>query len=189
MIITRAPCVSSSSPAISSSIDRCQSNAGRILTLMSRSIASSPTVCDARRAMFRNAEKLQRALAKMPAAAMASVNPANGRFRAPEFSGRVVAELRKACVAAGVPWTHDRVRGVEKTVARAPKGHKHDREKPLREAKIAAAMAKQPEIVAAFRARQKTKAKGLEKVWDDFVLTKRERTLKIRLQDVAGGGK
>ena len=53
----------------------------------------------------------------------------------------------------------------------------------------AAAMAKQPEIVAAFRARQKTKAKGLEKVWDDFVLTKRERTLKIRLQDMAGGGK
>ena len=84
--------------------------------------------------MFRNVERLRAALAKMPDAARASVNPANGRFRAPEFSGRVVAELRKAAIANGYEWTHDKPRGTQKTLTRPGKGHKCDREKPAREA-------------------------------------------------------
>ena len=52
--------------------------------------------------MFRNLEKLRAALAKMPDAARARVDPNTGRFRAPEFSGRVVGELRKAVIANGV---------------------------------------------------------------------------------------
>lgn len=142
-----------------------------------------------RRAMFRNVERLRAALAKMPDAARASVNPANGRFRAPEFSGRVVAELRKAAIANGYEWTHDKPRGTQKTLTRPGKGHKCDREKPAREAARAEALAKQPELIAAYRARMRSKAKGLDKTWDDFVLTKSEKTLKIRMQDQQGGKK
>jgi hypothetical protein len=35
----------------------------------------------------------------------------------------------------------------------------------------------------------RSKAKGLDKTWDDFVLTKSEKTLKIRMQDQQGGKK
>jgi hypothetical protein len=140
----------------------------------------------ARREMFRNADKLARALAKMPAAASTSVNPNSGRIRAPEFSKRVVAELRKAAIASGHEWPWDRAPGVQKTVERPGKGHKHEREKPAREAKIAEALKKQPELIAAYKARLKSKAKGADKVWDDFSLTKKEMTLKIRMQDVTG---
>lgn len=136
--------------------------------------------------MFRNADKLARALAKMPAAANTSVNPNSGRIRAPEFSKRVVAELRKAAIASGREWPWDRAPGVQKTVERPGKGHKHEREKPAREAKIAEALKKQPELIAAYKARLKSKAKGADKVWDDFSLTKKEMTLKIRMQDVTG---
>lgn len=138
------------------------------------------------REMFRNADKLARALAKMPAAANTSVNPNSGRIRAPEFSKRVVAELRKAAIASGRDWPWDRAPGVQKTVERPGKGHKHEREKPAREAKIAEALKKQPELIAAYKARLKSKAKGVDKVWDDFSLTKKEMTLKIRMQDVTG---
>jgi len=75
---------------------------------------------------------------------------------------------------------------VQKTVERPGKGHKHEREKPAREAKIAEALKKQPELIAAYKARLKSKAKGADKVWDDFSLTKKELTLKIRMQDVTG---
>jgi hypothetical protein len=139
--------------------------------------------------MFRNLEKLRAALAKMPDAARARVDPNTGRFRAPEFSGRVVGELRKAVIANGMEWTHDAPKGVQKTVERPPKGHKFDREKPLREARRAEALAKQPELIAAYRARMRSKAKGKEKIWDEFILTKREKTLKVRMQDVQGGKK
>jgi len=134
-------------------------------------------------------EKVKRSLMKMPHASRATKVEGTTRWRAPEFSGRVVAELRKAAIANGLAWTHDKPRGVEKTVNRANKGHKFDREKPSRELKIEEALRKQPEIVAAFRARMKSKAKGLDKVWDDFILTKKERTLKIRMQDAQGGTK
>ena len=52
------------------------------------------------------------------------------------------------------------------------------------------ALAKQPELIAAYRARMRSKAKGKEKIWDEFILTKREKTLKVRhVQDVQGGKK
>ena len=35
----------------------------------------------------------------------------------------------------------------------------------------------------------RSKAKGKEKIWDEFILTKREKTLKVRMQDVQGGKK
>ena len=139
--------------------------------------------------MFQRVEKLRAALAKMPAASEITRNPLNGRVRAPEFSKRVVAELRKACVARGMAWEYDAERGVEKTKTRPGKGHKHDRAKPAREAKVAAALAKQPELIAGYKERLKSKAKGLDAVWDTFALTKREKVLKIRMQDVQGGSK
>lgn len=141
--------------------------------------------------MFRNVEKLRACLARMPEAARARLDATTGRFRAPEFSGRVVAELRKAALALGEPWTHDEARGVEKyaVVGRARKGHKWERERGALEARRAEALARQPELIAAYRARLKSKAKGLDKVWDDFILTKSERTLKIRAQDEQGGRK
>lgn len=141
--------------------------------------------------MFRCAEKLRACLARMPEAGRARVDAETGRWRAPEFSARVVAALRAAARANGLEWTHDAPRGVEKyaVVGRVRKGHKWERERANLEARRAEALAKQPELIAAHRARMKTKAKGLDKVWDDFILTKSERTLKLRAQDEQGGRK
>ena len=68
-----------------------------------------------------------------------------------------------------------------------PKGRKKTRGGA--KAARAEALAKQPELIAAYRARMRSKAKGLDKTWDDFVLTKSEKTLKIRMQDQQGGKK
>lgn len=135
--------------------------------------------------MFRCPEKLARALAKMPDAGAPRVD-ARGRFRAPELPARAVAALRAAALANGHPWPWDRSPGVQKTVERAGKGHKWARERGALEAKRREALAKQPELIAAYRARQRSKAKGLDKVWDDFILTKSERTLKLRMEEQGG---
>ena len=135
--------------------------------------------------MFRCPEKLARALGKMPEAGAKSVD-ARGRFRAPELSARAIAALRAAALASGHPWPFDRKPGTQKTVERAGKGHKWERERGALEAKRREALAKQPELVAGYRARQRSKAKGLDKVWDDFILTKSERTLKLRTEEQGG---
>ena len=61
-----------------------------------------------------------------------------------------------------MPWDWDRER--KPVREREPKGHKHDRERPMREAKIAAALAKQPELVAAYRAKRKIVPTTLERL-------------------------
>lgn len=75
----------------------------------------------------------------------------------------------------------------KEVVEKPPKGHKHEREKPLREAKIAAALAKQPELIAAYREKRRIKDKATP--FDLFTLTTKELKLKARAAAAQGGGK
>ena len=111
-------------------------------------------------AMFKSLSAVQKALGALPAAMEPS--RVNGKWHAPKFSRRKLAELRKAALGFDLPWDWDRER--KPVREREPKGHKHDRERPMREAKIAAALAKQPELVAAYRAKRKIVPTTLERL-------------------------
>ena len=110
--------------------------------------------------MFKSLSAVQKALGALPAAMEPS--RVNGKWHAPKFSRRKLAELRKA--ALGFDGPGDGPRAPPPGRAREPKGHKHDRERPMREAKIAAALAKQPELVAAYRAKRKIVPTTLERL-------------------------
>ena len=110
--------------------------------------------------MFKSLSAVQKALGALPAAMEPS--RVNGKWHAPKFSRRKLAELRKAALGFDLPWDWDRER--KPVREREPKGHKHDRERPMREAKIAAALAKQPELVAAYRAKRKIVPTTLERL-------------------------
>jgi hypothetical protein len=110
--------------------------------------------------MFKSLSAVQKALGALPAAMEPS--RVNGKWHAPRFSRRKLAELRKAALGFDLPWDWDRER--KPVREREPKGHKHDRERPMREAKIAAALAKQPELVAAYRAKRKIVPTTLERL-------------------------
>ena len=109
--------------------------------------------------LFKTVSAVRKALGALPVAMTPS--RVNGKWHAPEFSRRKVAELRKAALSFDLDWVHDTAR---KPVRERMKGHKHDRERPLREAKIQAALAKQPELIAAYRAKKILKPSVLEKL-------------------------
>ena len=124
---------------------------------------------------------VQKALGSLPAAMQPT--RVNGKWHAPEFSRRKLAELRKAALGFDLSWEWDRER--KPVREREPKGHKHNRDKPLREAKIAAALAKQPELIAAYRARREIKPTVLEKL----TMSAAELRLKRRLTNAQPGKK
>lgn len=70
------------------------------------------------------------------------------------------------------------------------KGHKHERDKPIREAKIEAALARQPELIAAYRERRKFRESATP--FDLYTMTTKELKLKHRMtlnpQNKKGGG-
>tara|TARA_B110000977_G_scaffold26996_1_gene33889 strand:+ start:12538 stop:12939 length:402 start_codon:yes stop_codon:yes gene_type:complete len=110
--------------------------------------------------LFKTVSAVRQALSALPAAMEPS--RVNGKWHAPQFSRRKIAELRKAALSFDMEWLYYRE---QKPVRdRPPKGHKHDRERPLREAKIQAALAKQPELIAAYRAKKILKPSVLEKL-------------------------
>ena len=132
--------------------------------------------------MYRNAAlKFQEHFAKLPQAMLPQF--VNNKWRKPEFSARRVAELRKKALQENVEWTFDAVRKPEKfPKLKPPKGHKRLREEEvkLRDAKRKAAEKRQPEIVRQYEEKRRRRAKGNDAVLDQVLLSRREKTMKMR---------
>ena len=132
--------------------------------------------------MYRNAAlKFQEHFAKLPRAMLPQF--VNNKWRKPEFSARRVAELRKKALQENVEWTFDAVRKPEKfPKLKPPKGHKRLREDEvkLRDAKRKAAEKRQPEIVRQYEEKRRRRAKGNDAVLDQVLLSRREKTMKMR---------
>ena len=134
--------------------------------------------------MYRNALKFQEHLAKLPQAMFPRF--VDNKWRKPEFSARRVAELRKKALQENVEWTFDddaKARKPEKFPRlKPPKGHKRlrDREVKLRDAKREAAEKRQPEIARLYEEKRRRRAKGNDAVLDQVLLSRREKTMKMR---------
>ena len=131
--------------------------------------------------MYRNAQKFQEHLAKLPQAMFPRF--VDNKWRKPEFSARRVAELRKKALQENVEWTFDAARKPEKFPRlKPPKGHKRlrDREVKLRDAKREAAEKRQPEIARLYEEKRRRRAKGNDAVLDQVLLSRREKTMKMR---------
>ena len=132
--------------------------------------------------MYRNAAlKFQEHFAKLPQAMLPRF--VNNKWRKPEFSARRVAELRKKALQENVEWTFDAARKPEKFPRlKPPKGHKRlrDREVKLRDAKREAAEKRQPEIARLYEEKRRRRAKGNDAVLDQVLLSRREKTMKMR---------
>ena len=131
--------------------------------------------------MYRNALKFQEHLAKLPQAMFPRF--VDNKWRKPEFSARRVAELRKKALQENVEWTFDAARKPEKFPRlKPPKGHKRlrDREVKLRDAKREAAEKRQPEIARLYEEKRRRRAKGDDAVLDQVLLSRREKTMKMR---------
>ena len=134
--------------------------------------------------MYRNALKFQEHLAKLPQAMFPRF--VDNKWRKPEFSARRVAELRKKALQENVEWTFDddaKARKPEKFPRlKPPKGHKRlrDREVKLRDAKREAAEKRQPEIARLYEEKRRRRAKGDDAVLDQVLLSRREKTMKMR---------
>ncbi|PRP77684.1 hypothetical protein PROFUN_00545 [Planoprotostelium fungivorum] len=79
----------------------------------------------------------------------------NGRWNKPALSARMVAEYRKQYFVRGLEFP-EIPKGYEVPSTKPPaelklKGHKHIREAPLRQQKIAQNMAKMPKLIEEFR--------------------------------------
>ncbi|GAB4818433.1 hypothetical protein N2152v2_005479 [Parachlorella kessleri] len=70
-------------------------------------------------------------------------------WRKAAISAKNVARLRREWLLAGKEWPYDPVKEVPKP--RKPKGHKHDKQKVVREKAIEANMANMEDRVAAYR--------------------------------------
>ena len=131
--------------------------------------------------MYRNALKVQEHLAKLPQARFPRF--VDNKWRKPEFSARRVAELRKKALQENVEWTFDAARKPEKFPRlKPPKGHKRlrDHEVKLRDAKREAAEKRQPEIARLYEEKRRRRAKGDDAVLDQVLLSRREKTMKMR---------
>ena len=121
--------------------------------------------------MFKSLSAVQKALGALPAAMEPS--RVNGKWHAPKFSDASSRSCGRPRWGSTCPGTGT---ASASPCASEPKGHKHDRERPMREAKIAAALAKQPELVAAYRAKRKIVPTTLERL----TMSAAEITLKRR---------
>ena len=134
--------------------------------------------------MYRNAAlKFQEHFAKLPQAMFPRF--VDNKWRKPEFSARRVAELRKKALQENIEWTltFDAARKPEKFPRlKPPKGHKRlrDREVKLRDAKREAAEKRQPEIARLYEEKRRRRAKGDDAVLDQVLLSRREKTMKMR---------
>ena len=141
-------------------------------------VASAPAFAS----MFKSASAVEKALRALPEAMKPTL--VAGKWRAPAFSRRKIAELRRAVLGLDMAWPFEEPPRKEPAV-RERKGHKHERTKHLREAKIEAALAKQPELVAAHRERQRAH-KTEASAFDRITMSTKELILKHR---AGGGGK
>ena len=70
--------------------------------------------------MFKSLSAVQKALGALPAAMEPS--RVNGKWHAPKFSRRKLAELRKAALGFDLPWDWDRERKPVRATLREPTG-------------------------------------------------------------------
>ncbi|EIE21286.1 hypothetical protein COCSUDRAFT_57189 [Coccomyxa subellipsoidea C-169] len=103
----------------------------------------------------------------------------NGLWHKPKVSARQAADLKKAALFEGREWPYPEE---EKKPNRrgfgqykALKGHKHEKESAIREAKIAENLADMPKKIAAYRESRKLKEGSL---MDRLLSTVKERRMK-----------
>lgn len=89
--------------------------------------------------------------------------------------------LPSLCVARSTcrPWPYEESREPSRVYDQPLKGHKADLGAPLRQAKVAAGLAKQGELQAA-RAKAKEPKTGPEAAYEADTLTKKEKRIKAR---------
>eukprot|EP00276_Gloeochaete_wittrockiana_P000294 CAMPEP_0184674392 /NCGR_PEP_ID=MMETSP0308-20130426/87210_1 /TAXON_ID=38269 /ORGANISM="Gloeochaete witrockiana, Strain SAG 46.84" /LENGTH=140 /DNA_ID=CAMNT_0027121985 /DNA_START=673 /DNA_END=1095 /DNA_ORIENTATION=- len=85
----------------------------------------------------------------------------NGKWYRPLISARVASKLRKEALIAGDPWPHDPI--PKDRVYKPPKGPKHERERPERQARIAKLMSEMPQRIAEYRESLKKKPPAKKK--------------------------
>lgn len=90
-----------------------------------------------------------------------------------------VALCLTALPVAHRPWPYETPREPSRVYDLPLKGHKVDLSEPLREARVAAGLAKQTELLAA-RAKAKEPRSGAEAAHDEEYLTKKEKRIKAR---------
>lgn len=132
-------------------------------------------------------------LLRLGAAALKPAKMDNGKWRGAELSAKTVAQLRKdtrlmgrcalsaplARSDARSEWPYEEPRAPSTIFQRQLKGHRVDREKPMREARIVAGLAKQDELLAA-RAKARAPKPGPEAFLDAELLTVKELRIKNR---------
>ncbi|KAL4422994.1 hypothetical protein ABPG77_005474 [Micractinium sp. CCAP 211/92] len=91
-------------------------------------------------------------LSKLGRAAVTFNRVGEGSWRKPAISAKNLARLRREALLAGEEWPYDKP--AAEVQRRKPKGHKHDREKPLREAAIQKKLAEADKRIAEYRAAQ-----------------------------------
>ena len=88
-------------------------------------------------------------LLRLGASALKPTKQADGTWHMAEVSARAAARLRKQALQAGTPWVYEEPTKRSRIFERICKGHKADRAKPEREARVAAGPAKQAGLLAA----------------------------------------
>lgn len=116
-------------------------------------------------------------LLRLGASALKPTKQADGTWHMAEVSARAAARLRKQAQLAGMPWVYEEPAKRSRIFERICKGHKADRARPEREARVAAGLAKQAELLAArVKAREPKPGDWL----DREMLTATERRMKAR---------
>lgn len=100
-------------------------------------------------------------------------------WRKAEVSAKSAARLRKQFLAEGREWTYTEQRSAPTIKDVKMKGKIADRHQHEREAKVAAGVAKQGELLAAYLKRKEQRG-GTEAILDNLLLRPRERRLKAR---------
>ncbi|KAI7842612.1 hypothetical protein COHA_003716 [Chlorella ohadii] len=103
--------------------------------------------------------------------------PVAGSWHKPAISAKNAARLRKETLAEGGEWAYERA--AEPARRRKPKGHKHDREKPLREAEIARKLEQADQRIADYRAAQHAPMREAS-LMDRLLLTPKQIRQKVK---------
>ncbi|KAI3437914.1 hypothetical protein D9Q98_000359 [Chlorella vulgaris] len=116
-------------------------------------------------------------LAKLGEAAIKWQRTQSGVWRKPAISAKNLARLRRETLLEGGEWPYEKP--VVETKRRKPKGHKHDREKPQREAAIQKKLEVVDERIAEYRKSQH-EAMREASLMDRVLLTPKQIRLKAK---------
>ncbi|KAL4451957.1 hypothetical protein ABPG75_007619 [Micractinium tetrahymenae] len=116
-------------------------------------------------------------LSKLGSAAISFTRVGEGVWHKPAISAKNLARLRREALLAGEEWAHDKPAAEVKR--RKPKGHKHDREKPLREAAIQKKLAEADKRIADYRAAQHAPMREAS-LMDRILLTPKQIRQKVK---------